>query len=216
MNVKGVMNSDGINEIKAILAESIIPAISYLHDCQVVHGDICAENILQGSKGGSHWVLIDFANAVFIDDYAQAGKYSPPEFKMAINAMSLGEKIKPRATIAYDNFALGIMTVELILQFRDRFWETVSKDLHDPNVAITIPAKIPAYGWLKRGIEALLVKTPFDRSRLEDFIISLEYNQSSISEIITKDLVCLMEKIVDHLTQQPLSCYAGIKVHEKG
>ena len=184
-----------VTELHRILSTSVVPALNYLHDSQIVHGDICAENILQGIKAPNHWVLIDFGSSAYIDDYVLPGKYIPPEYKIAKKNAEIGENPKPRATVGYDNFALGMMIVEILLLFKDKFWDIVSKhkDYLNESIPIAIPSKIPEYGKLRRGLDGLLVKSAFDRFRLDQFTQYLDYNiDKSISNFLEKDLVMIM------------------------
>ena len=65
--------------IKTILSDTILPAMQFLHDNDIVHGDIKAGNIFgkQGKYGMSAWKLADFDRATYSGNTLTGTTYLP-------------------------------------------------------------------------------------------------------------------------------------------
>lgn len=101
-----VNHDEVVMELRKILTAHIFPAIIFLHENNIVHGDIKADNIMFSNR---HWKLIDFGVATHNMDVSRGGSYIPPEHRRAFEL-----KQEARATVKVDSFSLGVMMMEIV------------------------------------------------------------------------------------------------------
>ena len=185
-----ILPEELMNSIRNVMAIHLFPALKFLHDNEIIHGDIKAENIMFSNK---HWKLIDFGCSTYAGAPAHGGTYVAPELVRAM------QKNRPYTnSTAVDAFALGIMIMEMFAGFPvPSYWEDIKDlaDFSDYNSSFPMHVSVPQA--MQEKLALLILKNPDTRLRISAF------SQASVFKTnTTKDYEDEKTKKIVHTLKQ--------------
>jgi hypothetical protein len=154
------------------------------------------------------WLLGDFGCAGDVDDDAIGGTYLAPESR---RRLSLGKS--PRISFLGDAFALGMMIIDCLCNFR--YWLSVE---HDPNFEnYEIPFELPATvdGSIRSKLSGLVAKDPLKRLSISAFSKSSIFkvmNTKLLQDIGDQNIVKTLGKIEERVQKVDSHMKQGLVV----
>jgi hypothetical protein len=154
------------------------------------------------------WLLGDFGCAGEVDDDAIGGTYIAPESR---RRLSLGKS--PRVSFLGDAFALGMMIIDCLSNFR--YWLSVE---HDPNfekydIPFELPESIDAS--IKSKLAGLVAKDPLKRLSISAFSKSSIFkvmNTKLLQDIGDQNIVKTLGKIEERVQKVDSHVKQGLVV----